>query len=258
MELGTAVEAVARTTSEVRDVMTTGAHTGETKVDPELRIVVALEDELLDQRVNELLETSPAGVRVHRVRSAHAAPSSVDLGTDILVLALNEIDAPLSAWLRAAGDHGLRTLLLVEDEDTADLSAVAGMRNVGFVSLAGLDARVLGDALRRVASGELPMPPKLVHRLLSSVAEVEKRRALPRLTPREQQALVLLADGLSNKQLGRRLAISDHGAKRLVTNILAKLDCPNRTQAVALAFRQGLYDKCVQEIGQPDATRARA
>jgi DNA-binding NarL/FixJ family response regulator len=243
--------------NEVRDMMT-GTHTSENQVDPELRIVVALEAEPLERRVNELLEALPSDVTVRGVRSAHAAPSSVNLGTDILVLALNEIDAPLSAWLRVAGDHGLRTLLLVEDEDTADLSAVAGMRNVGFVSLAGLDARVLGEALRRVAGGELPMPPKLVHRLLSSVAEVEKCRTLPRLTPREQQALVLLADGLSNKQLGRRLDISDHGAKRLVTNILAKLDCPNRTQAVALALRQGLYDKCVQEIGWPDAARARA
>ncbi|MFL6123919.1 response regulator transcription factor [Actinophytocola sp.] len=238
--------------------MLTGTHMGGNQADPELRIVVAVEAEPLGRRVDELLATSPQGVTVGRVNSAHAAPSSVDLGTDILVLALDEIDAPLSAWLRVAGDHGLRTLLLVEDEDTADLSAVAGMRNVGFVSLAGLDAAVLGEALRRVAGGELPMPPKLVHRLLSSVAEVERQRTLPRLTPREQQALVLMADGLSNKQLGRRLAISDHGAKRLVTNILAKLDCPNRTQAVALALREGLYDRCVQEIGRPGAVRAGA
>jgi two-component system nitrate/nitrite response regulator NarL len=238
--------------------MATGTHMSGSQDDPELRIVVALQAEPVGQRVDELLEASPAGGTIRRVRSAHAAPSSINLGTDILVLALDEIDAPLSAWLRAAGDHGLRTLLLVEDEDTADLTAVAGMRNVGFVSLAGLDAAVLGEALRRVAGGELPMPPKLVHRLLSSVAEVERHRTLPRLTPREQQALVLLVDGLSNKQLGRRLDISDHGAKRLVTNILAKLDCPNRTQAVALALREGLYDKCLQEIGWPSAVRAGA
>ncbi len=238
--------------------MGTGTHMSRNQVDPELRTVVALEAEPLGRRVDELLETSPGDVTVSRVRSAHAAPSSINLGTDILVLALDEIDAPLSAWLRVAGDHGLRTLLLVEDEDTADLSAVAGMRNVGFVSLAGLDSAVLGEALRRVAGGELPMPPRLAHRLLSSVAEVGRQRTLPRLTPREQQALVLLVDGLSNKQLGRRLDISDHGAKRLVTNILAKLDCPNRTQAVALALREGLYDKCVQEIGWPDAAKAGA
>jgi two-component system, NarL family, nitrate/nitrite response regulator NarL len=229
--------------------MVTGTHTTGSQVDPELRIVVALEAGALGGRLDEFLEVATAGAAVRKVRCAHAAPSSVNLGTDILVLALNEIDPPLSAWLRVAEDHGLRTLLLVEDEDTADLSAVAGMRKVGFVSFAGLDARVLGEALRRVAGGELPMPPKLVHRLLSSVAEVERRPAFPRLTPREQQALVLLVDGLSNKQLGRRLDISDHGAKRLVTNILAKLDCPNRTQAVAMALRQGLYDKCVREIG---------
>jgi DNA-binding NarL/FixJ family response regulator len=243
--------------NEVRN-MVTGTHMSGNQVDPELRIVVALEAEPLGRRVDALLEASPEGVPVRRVGSAHAAPSSVHLGTDILVLALHEIDAPLSAWLHAAGEHGLHTLLLVENEDTADLSAVAGMRNVGFVSTTGLDAAALGEALRRVAGGELPMPAKLAHRLLSSVAEVDKQRTLPRLTPREQQALVLMTDGLSNKQLGRRLDISDHGAKRLVTNILAKLGCPNRTQAVALALREGLYDKCVQEIGWPGSVRAGA
>jgi two-component system nitrate/nitrite response regulator NarL len=231
--------------------MVIGARQRECEDEADLRVVVAIEEESLGRRVDRLLEVLPLGTAARRVLSAHAAPSSVALGDDILVLALDEIDAPLSAWLGAAGERGLRTLLLVQDEDTTDLSAVAGMRNVGFVSIASLDADVLGESLRRVAGGELPMPPRLVHRLLSSVAEVEKHRTLPRLTPREQQAMVLLVDGLSNKQLGRRLKISDHGAKRLVTNILAKLDCPNRTQAVALALRQGLYDKCVRETGWP-------
>ena len=55
-----------------------------------------------------------------------------------------------------------------------------------------------------------------------------------------RQALVLLAKGMSNKQIARRLNISEHGAKRHVANVLAKLNCPNRTLAVALALRHGL------------------
>ncbi|MGP4113734.1 response regulator transcription factor [Streptomyces sp. 4N509B] len=209
------------------------------------RVVLAIQGETLALRVARLLQVPPLpSAAVHRVESAHAAPSTVELEDDLLVLAMEEMDRPLAAWLRSAGDHGLRMLLLVEDEELADLGLVAGMRNVGFAAVTDLDERALGDALRRVAEGELPMPAKLAHRLLSSAVE---RRALPRLTPREQQTLVLLVDGLSNKQLARRLKISAHGAKRLVTNILAKLDCPNRTQAVAFALREGLYDKCVQE-----------
>jgi DNA-binding CsgD family transcriptional regulator len=64
-----------------------------------------------------------------------------------------------------------------------------------------------------------------------------------RLTPREHQVLALMADGLSNKQIGRRLDISFHGAKRLVASVLAKLDSPTRTVAVAKALREGIYDQ---------------
>lgn len=70
------------------------------------------------------------------------------------------------------------------------------------------------------------------------------------LTPRERQALKLLADGLSNKQIARRLGISEHGAKRHVGNVLAKLNCPNRTVAVTVALNHGLLAE--EPAHQPD------
>ena len=45
---------------------------------------------------------------------------------------------------------------------------------------------------------------------------------------------------MSNKQIARQLTISQHGVKRLVSNVLAKLNCPNRTQAVAVALTDGI------------------
>jgi DNA-binding CsgD family transcriptional regulator len=60
------------------------------------------------------------------------------------------------------------------------------------------------------------------------------------LTIREHDVLALLAHGLSNKQIARRLMISEHGVKRHVTNLLAKLNSPNRTFAVATALQAGL------------------
>jgi DNA-binding CsgD family transcriptional regulator len=50
--------------------------------------------------------------------------------------------------------------------------------------------------------------------------------------------LKLLVAGLSNKQIARQLDISPHGVKRLVSNVLAKLGCSNRTLAVALAITE--------------------
>lgn len=57
-----------------------------------------------------------------------------------------------------------------------------------------------------------------------------------RLTPREHDVLAEMAKGQSNKRIARELAISEHGVKRLVSSILVKLQCPNRTLAVAYAI----------------------
>ncbi len=60
------------------------------------------------------------------------------------------------------------------------------------------------------------------------------------LSARERQALVLMADGHSNKEIARRLGISVRTAKFHVASVIAKLGATTRTEAVALAFRHGL------------------
>ena len=60
------------------------------------------------------------------------------------------------------------------------------------------------------------------------------------LTPREVEVLALLAEGASNKQIGRRLGISAHTAKYHVASLLEKLDAVSRTDAVAHAARMGV------------------
>jgi DNA-binding CsgD family transcriptional regulator/tetratricopeptide (TPR) repeat protein len=79
--------------------------------------------------------------------------------------------------------------------------------------------------LARIRSVGLPRPP----------------RALPDgLSPREVEILRLVAGGLSNRQIGERLAISEHTAANHIRSILRKTGCGNRTQAASYAFRQGL------------------
>jgi DNA-binding CsgD family transcriptional regulator len=60
------------------------------------------------------------------------------------------------------------------------------------------------------------------------------------LTPREREVLALLAEGLSNKAIADRLAISEHTAKFHVNAVLAKLGVQRRTEAVVRAARLGL------------------
>jgi LuxR family transcriptional regulator, maltose regulon positive regulatory protein len=95
-------------------------------------------------------------------------------------------------------------------------------------------------------------------RLLELGAEAEAERArrllkvsirgdgdgpgLPGITRREREVLVLLAEGLTNRQIAERLVVSEHTVHRHVTNILRKLDVPSRTAAAAYAVRSGVLD----------------
>ena len=62
------------------------------------------------------------------------------------------------------------------------------------------------------------------------------------LTPRERQVLLLITEGLTNRQIAERLAVSEHTVHRHVTNILRKLELPSRTAAAAMAARGGMLD----------------
>ena len=71
-----------------------------------------------------------------------------------------------------------------------------------------------------------------------------RRFARPRtpnvLTPRERSVLDLVAEGLTNRQVGERLFISDKTVSVHVTRVMHKLDAGSRTEAVARAYRRGL------------------
>lgn len=133
-----------------------------------------------------------------------------------------------------------RLLMLVTGNEPVTLAAAARCAADGYLMLASLDAVLLEDALERVRFGALPLPPELADYLLGQARAANAPSAYPPLTPREAEVVELLARGLSNKQIAVRLQISIHGVKRHVSNILTKMICPNRAQAVAKALHAGI------------------
>ena len=134
-------------------------------------------------------------------------------------------------------------LLLLDELEAASGASFGGAAIAdGFLIQQDLTAPALGEALDRMMLGEMPMPARVGRELLaragSPVPAGSVRPAV--LTPRETETLILLAEGMSNKQIARRLSISDHGAKRLVTSVMLKLGAPNRTAAVVIAIKQGM------------------
>jgi DNA-binding NarL/FixJ family response regulator len=102
------------------------------------------------------------------------------------------------------------------------------------------------STLQSVADGQLAIDPKLLREALASrdeapVGTTPRQRAVAySVTPREHDVLSLVAEGLTNKEIGARLSISEDTAKKHVQSIIWKLRAADRTQAAIIAYRAGL------------------
>jgi len=131
-------------------------------------------------------------------------------------------------------------LTMFEDTDTVLAAMRAGAR--GYI-LKDTDEEALLRSLRAVASGEALFGPGVAERLMRYLAEATpsaERAAFPELTDREREVLWLLAQGLSNQEVAERMGISLKTARNHVSNILARLQVADRTEAVARARAAGL------------------
>jgi len=118
--------------------------------------------------------------------------------------------------------------------DRALLSEALDVGARGFV-LKEAPLPDLVRAVERVAAGDAYVDPVLAGVLVSAQSE-----KIPSLTQREREVLRLLADGLSNEEIGKRLFISPETVRTHVRKAMAKLEADTRTQAVAIALRQSL------------------
>jgi DNA-binding NarL/FixJ family response regulator len=103
----------------------------------------------------------------------------------------------------------------------------------------------LVNAVRLVRDGDAMLAPAITRRLVERFARRDAdapaiHRDLTALTKRELEVLGLLAQGLSNAELARRLHLSEATVKTHIARILAKLDLRDRVQAVVVAYRTGL------------------
>jgi DNA-binding NarL/FixJ family response regulator len=103
--------------------------------------------------------------------------------------------------------------------------------------------------LANVSEGQLAVEPQLLREALLTPPEEAAAGASSRqraeaysVTPREHDVLRLVADGLTNKEIGARLSITEDTVKKHVQNIIWKLRAADRTQAAILAYRMGLLD----------------
>ena len=134
-------------------------------------------------------------------------------------------------------DSSINALILTSyDDDEALFAAIlAGAAGYVLKQIAGND---LLDTVRHVAAGQSMIDPVLTARVLDRIRNGAPGAAeLADLTEREREILTLIAEGLTNRQIGERLFLAEKTVKNYVSSLLAKLGLESRTQAAVLATR---------------------
>jgi DNA-binding NarL/FixJ family response regulator len=214
-----------------------------------IRVVVADDQSLVREGLVTMLELMP-GIEV--VGTAADGEEALRLvaaeAPDVVLMDLRmpRVDG-VEATRRIRARHPATQVIALTTyaDDASIISAVrAGAR--GY-----LTKHSGGDELRRaidtVAAGQALLEPAVQARLLEAVAEGRvggAPRALPDdLTAREAEVLGLIARGLSNADIARRLFVSEGTVKTHINNLFSKIGARDRAQAVAYAFRKGLVEE---------------
>lgn len=131
-------------------------------------------------------------------------------------------------------DDAPRVLILTTYDTDADILRAVEAGAAGYL-LKDADPKVLLDAVTAAARGETVLAPQVATRLMARV-----RQPAPELSPRELEVVELVATGLANREIARRLFVSEATVKSHLVHVFTKLGVASRTAAVAAARERGL------------------
>jgi len=183
----------------------------------------------LVDRESDLEVVGEAGTVREAVRRIEATQPDVAV-LDVRLPDGNGID--LCRGVRSAHPHIACLILTAYDDDEALRAAVLAGAS-GYV-LKDIRSGLLVDAIRRAASGKTIQPPEVMlraARALHHPPREDREAPGPSLSLREAQVLNLIADGLTNREIGHRLGLAEKTVKNYVSALLAKLGMERRTQA---------------------------
>jgi DNA-binding NarL/FixJ family response regulator len=121
-----------------------------------------------------------------------------------------------------------------DDKDKLLAAFKAGAR--GYV-LKGVSGKELAQVIRSAVAGEVYVSPSIAAEMLVSLTQGHAPDPLQELTDREREILGLIGTGLTNREIGERIFLSEKTVKHYVTNILQKLQVRSRVEAALVANR---------------------
>src|SRR5437867_6998058 len=207
-----------------------------------LRVMIVADSPGARTRLQAIIEAHPAFELVFSV--AGAPRQFVDADGPMPDVLLIELEPRGEAAVKAPLDLGPRLpAVILIDEADRDWAVDAWLGEATAILTRTATAAEIVAAIECAAAGLVVLSPDLVAYARASITAADPQAAtnLPdALTPRELDALRMLAEGLGNKQIARQLDTSEHTVKFHVSSILGKLGAASRTEAVMLGIRQGL------------------
>ena len=173
-----------------------------------------------------------------------AVAAALELAPDVVVMdlqmpELNGVEATRALTAERPG-AGVLVLTMHEDDDSVFAAMRAGAR--GYV-LKGADQAEILRAIRSVAAGEAIFGPGVAERIVGLFSAARRRpEPFPDLTEREREVLELIARGLANAEIARRLSVAPKTVRNHVSNIFNKLQVVDRAQAIVRAREAGMGD----------------
>jgi two-component system response regulator DevR len=207
------------------------------------RVLIVEDHRLVGESLQLLLDREPdLEVVALATSGAEARRLAAELTPDLLLVDFRLPDATGAEVARALRQRQPRLKIVFLSMVVSPmllLDAVrAGAR--GYL-LKSQPASELIDSLRRAAAGEMLIPAHVLAELVEELGD--RALLLGRLTPRERELLNLVALGLDNREIGRRLGIRYVTVRGHLRNLLAKLDAHSKLEAVVRASELGLIEQ---------------
>jgi two-component system response regulator DevR len=205
-----------------------------------VRIFLLDDHEIVRRGVRELLESHDDLEVVGEAATAQEGMSRIPaVKPDVAVVDMRLPDGNGVEVCREvrSRDESIQCLILTSFADDEALfdSIMAGAAGYLLKQIKGTD---LVDAIRRVASGQSLLDPNVTARVLERLRKgPEEDERLARLTDQERKILDLIAEGMTNRQIGERLFLAEKTVKNYVSNLLSKLGMERRTEAAVFAAR---------------------
>ena len=206
-----------------------------------IRILLAEDQTLMRQGLKTILELEGGFEVAGEAEDGRAAVKlALQLRPDIILMdvqmpQLNGVEAT-AAICRSWPEARIIILTTFDRDDYVFQGVRAGA--VGYL-LKDLPSPKLIETIRRVQAGEVFIQPEIASRTLRAALHSPGDLIEP-LSEREREVLVMLAQGIPNKEIADKLHLAEGTVKNHVSNILGKLQAQNRTEAADIARRRGL------------------